>query len=136
TGRSPHRGPERPQTMSTPRAPRPMAARTAAAAVAILAVAGAAAMLARHRAGTAPVAEAPRVGGMTVQPASFRPPQEGPGAKQDLFEGAVAWLNTAQPIRSQDLIGKVVLLDFWTYCCINCHHIIPDLEKLEQKYAN
>src|SRR4030065_393432 len=31
--------------------------------------------------------------------------------------------------------GKVVLLDFWTYCCINCMHIIPDLKKLETKYS-
>jgi thiol-disulfide isomerase/thioredoxin len=30
----------------------------------------------------------------------------------------------------------VVLLDFWTYCCINCMHVIPDLKKLEAKYAN
>ena len=29
-----------------------------------------------------------------------------------------------------------MLLDFWTYGCINCLHIIPDLEKLEKKYAN
>jgi len=34
------------------------------------------------------------------------------------------------------LKGKVVLLDFWTYGCINCIHIIPDLKKLEAKYAN
>ena len=32
--------------------------------------------------------------------------------------------------------GKVVLLDFWTYGCINCIHIIPDLKRLEEKYAN
>ena len=36
----------------------------------------------------------------------------------------------------EELRGKVVLLDFWTYCCINCIHIIPDLKKLEAKYAN
>src|SRR5262249_14190289 len=29
-----------------------------------------------------------------------------------------------------------VLLDFWTYCCINCIHIVPELKKLEKKYAN
>ena len=28
------------------------------------------------------------------------------------------------------------MLDFWTYCCINCHHILPDLAKLEEKYKN
>ena len=34
------------------------------------------------------------------------------------------------------LRGKIVLLDFWTYGCINCQHILPDLHKLEQKYGN
>lgn len=36
----------------------------------------------------------------------------------------------------QDLKGKVVLLDFWTYCCINCMHVLPDLEYLEKKYKD
>ena len=35
-----------------------------------------------------------------------------------------------------ELRGKIVLLDFWTFCCINCHHILPDLAKLEEKYKN
>ena len=46
------------------------------------------------------------------------------------------WLNINKPLTLKDLRGKVVLLDFWTYCCINCMHIIPDLKKLEKKYAN
>jgi thiol-disulfide isomerase/thioredoxin/sugar lactone lactonase YvrE len=52
------------------------------------------------------------------------------------FDGAVAWLNVEHPLTIQDLRGKVVLLDFWTYCCINCMHIVPDLKKLEAKYGN
>lgn len=52
------------------------------------------------------------------------------------LDGGVAWLNTAGPLRLKDLRGKVVLLDFWTFCCINCIHILPDLAKLEKKYAN
>jgi thiol-disulfide isomerase/thioredoxin len=52
------------------------------------------------------------------------------------LDGGVAWLNTAGPLKLKDLRGKVVLLDFWTYCCINCMHVMPDLEKLEKKYAN
>ena len=36
----------------------------------------------------------------------------------------------------QDLKGKVVVLDFWTYCCINCMHVLPDLEFLETKYKD
>ncbi|WP_347245644.1 thioredoxin-like domain-containing protein [Thermogutta sp.] len=46
----------------------------------------------------------------------------------------VEWLNTAGPLRWEDLRGKFVLIDFWTYCCINCMHIIPELKKLEAKY--
>ncbi|HEX6985972.1 MAG TPA: thioredoxin-like domain-containing protein [Planctomycetaceae bacterium] len=52
------------------------------------------------------------------------------------LEGGVDWLNTSGPITLKDLRGKVVLLDFWTYCCINCMHVLPDLEYLEEKYAD
>jgi thiol-disulfide isomerase/thioredoxin len=52
------------------------------------------------------------------------------------LEGGKAWLNTAGPLRLKDLKGKIVILDFWTYCCINCIHTLPDLAKLEKKYAN
>src|SRR5262249_29116636 len=52
------------------------------------------------------------------------------------LDGGVAWLNTASPVRLRDLRGKIVLLDFWTLCCINCIHTLPDLAKLEKKYAN
>ena len=50
--------------------------------------------------------------------------------------GGRGWLNTDRPLTLAGLKGKVVLLDFWTYGCINCMHIIPDLKKLERKYAN
>jgi len=50
------------------------------------------------------------------------------------FKGADGWLNTDKPIAIADLKGHVVLLDFWTYCCINCMHVLPDLEYLEKKY--
>ena len=52
------------------------------------------------------------------------------------LDGGVAWLNTAGPLRLRDLRGKIVLLDFWTLCCINCMHMLPDLAKLEKKYPN
>ncbi|MBX7170086.1 MAG: redoxin domain-containing protein [Pyrinomonadaceae bacterium] len=50
--------------------------------------------------------------------------------------GGTSWLNTDKPLSLQALRGKVVLLDFWTYGCVNCIHIIPDLKKLEAKYPN
>ena len=63
------------------------------------------------------------------------PEYEGKVNAPDFPEG-MQWLNTEKPISLRDLRGKVVLLDFWTYCCINCMHVIPDLKKLEKKYAN
>ena len=44
------------------------------------------------------------------------------------------WVNTSKAYTLQDLKGKIVLLDFWTFGCINCQHIIPDLKRLEEEY--
>ncbi|MEN8040750.1 MAG: thioredoxin-like domain-containing protein, partial [Actinomycetota bacterium] len=52
------------------------------------------------------------------------------------FPSGLDWINTAQPITLNSLKGKVVLLDFWTYGCINCVHVIPDLERLEAEYPD
>jgi len=52
------------------------------------------------------------------------------------LDGGHGWLNTSGEITLKDLRGKVVLIDFWTYCCINCMHVLPDLHYLEQKYPN
>jgi DNA-binding beta-propeller fold protein YncE len=52
------------------------------------------------------------------------------------FPEGLDWLNTDRPLKLSELRGKVVLLDFWTYCCINCMHIIPDLKRLEAKYGS
>jgi thiol-disulfide isomerase/thioredoxin len=46
------------------------------------------------------------------------------------------WLNTNKPLSLKELKGRIVILDFWTYCCINCLHILPDLKYLEQKYKD
>lgn len=50
------------------------------------------------------------------------------------FPSRLDWLNTSPLQLRRDLKGKVVVLDFWTYCCINCMHVLPDLEFLEKKY--
>lgn len=52
------------------------------------------------------------------------------------FPKDAEWLNTSSPLKMRDLKGKFVLLDFWTYCCINCMHILPELKKLEHAYPN
>lgn len=59
-----------------------------------------------------------------------------PSVNAPEFPEGLEWLNTDRPLRLKDLRGKIVLLDFWTYCCINCMHIIPDLKRLEKKYQN
>ena len=56
--------------------------------------------------------------------------------KAPTLEGGKAWINTGGPIELKQLRGKFVLLDFWTYCCINCMHILPVLKKLEHAYPN
>jgi thiol-disulfide isomerase/thioredoxin len=52
------------------------------------------------------------------------------------FPDGYSWINTEKPLSLRGLRGKVVLLDFWTYGCINCIHILPDLKKLEAKYPS
>ncbi len=51
------------------------------------------------------------------------------------FPAGLDWLNTDHPLSLKELRGKIVLLDFWTFCCINCQHIIPELRKIERRYA-
>ncbi|XP_055976623.1 NHL repeat-containing protein 2 [Sorex fumeus] len=63
------------------------------------------------------------------------------GWEQDLalpeFPEGLEWLNTEGPISVyKDLCGKVVVLDFFTYCCINCIHLLPDLHALEKMYSD
>jgi thiol-disulfide isomerase/thioredoxin len=46
------------------------------------------------------------------------------------------WLNTDRPLRLADLRGQVVLLDMWTFGCINCRNVIPSLREWHNKYAD
>lgn len=48
--------------------------------------------------------------------------------------GTGGWVNTTRPLTVEDFKGRVILLDFWTYGCINCMQVIPDLDYLEAKY--
>ncbi len=50
------------------------------------------------------------------------------------FPTDAEWVNTDRPIRLQQLRGRLVLLDFWTYGCINCLHILSDLKRLEATF--
>ena len=47
------------------------------------------------------------------------------------------WLNTGGvPLSLATLRGKIVLLDFWTFCCVNCLHVLDELRELEERYAD
>ncbi len=59
-------------------------------------------------------------------------PDLGPAPELD----NTVWLNTDKPLRLADLRGKVVLLDMWTFECINCQHVIPSLKSWYQKYSS
>lgn len=69
---------------------------------------------------------------LSAQPYRSRLPDLGaaPG-----FDGAVSWLNTA-PLKTGELQGKVVLVNFWTYSCINCIRTLPYVRAWAEKYRD
>jgi len=58
-----------------------------------------------------------------------------PRVRAPKLEGR-GWLNTDGPLSLTDLRGRFVLLDFWTFCCLNCLHVLDELRPLEAKYAD
>ena len=47
------------------------------------------------------------------------------------------WLNTGgRDLSLADLRGAIVLLDFWTFCCVNCLHVLDELRPIEAEYAD
>ncbi|MGA9745944.1 MAG: thioredoxin-like domain-containing protein [Nocardioides sp.] len=44
------------------------------------------------------------------------------------------WLNTEGPVSLADLRGRFVLLDFWTFCCIHCLHVLEELRAVEERH--
>lgn len=63
---------------------------------------------------------------------------EGTGPRGPEFQGIEHWLNTpgGQPVTLQELRGKVVLVDFWTYSCINCLRTLPHLRAWDRAYRD
>src|SRR6202050_1705842 len=68
----------------------------------------------------------------TAQPAKVELGHEGPFPS---LNGAVRWLNSP-PLTREELKGKVVLIDFWTYSCINCLRSVPYVEAWWEKYKS
>ena len=51
------------------------------------------------------------------------------------FPADHTWFNVSEPLSMEThLKNKLVLIDFWTYCCINCLHTLPDIEYLADKF--
>lgn len=69
---------------------------------------------------------------MTARSKADDPPVEG---QLPSLNGAVAWLNSP-PLSPQQLRGKVVLVDFWTYSCINCLRTLPYVKSWYQRYRD
>src|SRR3954451_13723527 len=47
------------------------------------------------------------------------------------------WLNTGgKELKLEDFRGRVLVLDFWTFCCVNCLHVLDELRPLEEKYSD
>ena len=92
---------------------------TTAIALAVVAVASSAAAIA----------------GFVASPAAINPPSLAANQAAPEFTGIDKWLNS-DPLTMQQLRGKVVLVDFWTYTCINCIHVLPHVESWNQKYKD
>ncbi len=58
-----------------------------------------------------------------------------PGDTAPEFKGIANWINS-HPLTMEELRGQVVLIDFWTYTCINCIRTIPYLRDWQAKYAD
>jgi len=52
----------------------------------------------------------------------------------ELSRPGQTWFNVEAPLRLTDLRGRVVILDFWTFCCVNCHHVLPTLRRIEERF--
>ncbi|VEI21092.1 thiol-disulfide oxidoreductase [Serratia plymuthica] len=70
-----------------------------------------------------------------VQTAVDTQPILGDLGEMPSLSGAVQWLNSP-PLTAESLRGKVVLVDFWTYSCINCLRSLPYVKAWEEKYRD
>ncbi len=127
--------PSVPAQPDTARTPAPAESSTAAAAPANPPPAGETAAPAAVKPTALPPAEPTTPPAATAIP-TIRPPTqsaEPPPAAE--LAGIAAWINS-EPLTLQQLRGKVVLIDFWTYTCINCIRTFPYLKLWHSRYAD
>ena len=63
-------------------------------------------------------------------------PRPGPRVRAPQYPEDGQWLNTDRPLSHTALRGRFQLLDFWTFCCANCLHVIDELRPLQEKYRD
>jgi thiol-disulfide isomerase/thioredoxin len=73
-------------------------------------------------------------GNSSPQPKGLAAPARAPQAPEITAGGS--WLNTDHPLSLAELRGRVVLVDFWTYSCINCIRTLPYLRQWDQTYRD
>ena len=89
---------------------------------------------------SSPVAHAPEAAvtaGTHAEPGPEPTSETGtdiPRTRAPDFPDGLMWFNTESPLNLADMSGKFILLDFWTYCCLNCLHNLGDLERLEADF--
>ena len=54
----------------------------------------------------------------------------------DFDRAGLTWFNVERPLNLDALKGRLVVLDFWTFCCINCFHVLPTLKRLEEAFPS
>lgn len=54
----------------------------------------------------------------------------------DFDRAGLEWFNVPEPLTLAALRGRLVILDFWTFCCINCLHVIPSLKRIEERFPD
>ncbi len=63
--------------------------------------------------------------------------RQGARVRAPRLAGAGGWINAGPDGTSLEALrGRIVLLDFWTFCCVNCLHVIDELRPLERRYAD
>jgi thiol-disulfide isomerase/thioredoxin len=83
----------------------------------------------------APPDEPSAPAGIAASPLADLPPGSGVGQRAPELTGITNWINS-EPLRLEDLRGRVVLMDVWTYTCINCIRTFPYLRQWHHRYAD
>jgi thiol-disulfide isomerase/thioredoxin len=74
--------------------------------------------------------------GAGIEPARAEGPAPASEIRAPEFSAGLTWLNTPHPLTMAELRGKVVLVDFWEYTCVNCIRTLPYLKAWNERYKD